>query len=49
MDILTGPPYIRPTWYLAVSGGKSVIKLSLGKLLVDLLQMVKRTNTPLIP
>ena len=30
-------------------GGKSVIRLSLGKLLVDHLQVVKRTNTPLIP
>ena len=27
----------------------SVIRLSLGKLLVNLLQVVKRTNTPLIP
>ena len=26
-----------------------VIRLSLGKLLVNLLQVVKRTNTPLIP
>ena len=33
----------------AVSGGESVIRLSLGKLLVNLLQVVKRTNTPLIP
>ena len=31
-------------------GGKSVIRLSWGKLLlVDLLQVVKRTNTTLIP
>ena len=30
-------------------GGKSVIRLSLGKVLVNLLQVVKRTNTPLIP
>ena len=42
-------PYIRPTCYPAVSGGGSVIRLSLGKLLVNLLQVVKRTNTPLIP
>ena len=41
-------PYIRPTCYPAVSGGESVIRLlSLGKLLVNLLQVVKRTNTPL--
>ena len=33
----------------AVSGGESVIRLSLGKLLVNLLQVIKRTNTPLIP
>ena len=36
--------------YFFVSGGKSVIRLSLGKLLlVNLLQVVKRTNTPLVP
>ena len=29
--------------------GGSVIRLSLGKLSVNLLQVVKRTNTPLIP
>ena len=29
--------------------GESVMRLSLGKLLVNLLQVVKRTNTPLIP
>ena len=46
--ILTGPPYIRPT-YPAGSGGESVVRLSLGKLLVNLVQVVKRTNTPLIP
>ena len=28
---------------------QSVLRLSLGKILVDLLQVVKRTNTPLIP
>ena len=49
LDIDRGPPYIRPTCYPAVSGGESVIRLSLGKLLVNLLQVVKRTNTPLIP
>ena len=42
-------PYIRPTCYPAVSGGESVTRLSLGKLLVNLLQVVKRTNTLLIP
>ena len=42
-------PYIRPTCYPAVSGGESVIRLSLGKLLVNQLQVVKRTNTLLIP
>ena len=40
-------PYIRPTYYPAVSGGESVIRLSLGKLWVNQLQVVKRTNTPL--
>ena len=38
-----------PTCYPAVSGGESAIWLSLGKLLVNLLQVVKGTNTPLIP
>ena len=38
--ILTGPPYIRPTCYPAVSGGESVIRLSLGKLSVNQLQVV---------
>ena len=33
----------------AVSGGGSVKRLSLGKLLLNLLQVVKRTNTRLIP
>ena len=28
---------------------RGVVRLSLGKLLVNLLQVVKRTNTPLIP
>ena len=42
-------PHIRPTCYPAVSGGESVVRLSLGKLLVNLLQVVKRTNTLLIP
>ena len=37
-------PYILPTCHPAVSGGKSVIRLSLGKLLVNLLQVVKRTK-----
>ena len=42
-------PYNRPTCYPAVSGGGSVIRLSLGKLqaLVNLSQVVKRTSTPL--
>ena len=41
---------MRPTCYLAGSGGESVIRLSLGKLLlVNLSQVVKRTNTPQIP
>ena len=35
--------------YPAVLGGKNVIRLSLGKLLVNLLQVVKRTNTPRSP
>ena len=44
-------PYIRPIcYYPAVSGGGGVVRLSLGKLsLVNLLQVVKRTNTSLIP
>ena len=48
--ILTGPPvYSADLLYPAVSGGESVIiRLSLGKLLVNLLQVVKRTNIPLI-
>ena len=46
-----GPPYIWPTCYPAVTGGESVVRLSLGKLrvLINQLQVVKRTNTPLIP
>ena len=47
MDIDRGPPYIQPTCYPAVSGGESVTRLSLGKLLVNLVQVVKRTDTPL--
>ena len=44
-------PYIRRTCYPAVSGGKSVIRLSLrtSKQVVNLLQMGKRTYPPLIP
>ena len=45
-------PYIRPTCYPAVSGGESVIRLILGKLLLvnlSQVQVVKWTNTPLIP
>ena len=38
-------PYIRLTCYPAVSGGASVIRLSLSKLLVNLLQVVERTNS----
>ena len=34
---------------LFTSRGESVITLSLGKQLVNLLQVVKRTNTALIP
>ena len=49
LDTDRGPPYIRPTCYPAVSGGESVMRLSLGKLLVNFLQVVKRTNTPLSP
>ena len=48
MDKWQVRPYIRPTGYPAVSGGDGVIRLSLGKLLVNLLQVVKRTNTQLI-
>ena len=42
-------PYIRPACYPAVSGVESVIRLRLGKLLVNLVQVVKWTNTTLIP
>ena len=49
LDIDRGPRYILPTCYPAVSGGESVIRLSLGKLLVHQLQVVERTNTLLIP
>ena len=35
LDIDRGPPYIRPTCYPAFSGGESVIRLSLGKLLLN--------------
>ena len=41
---ISGRPAIPP-----FRGGESVIRLSLGKLLVNILQVVKRTNTPLIP
>ena len=41
-------PYIRPTCYPAVSGGEIVVRFRLGKQLVDLLQVVKRTNTSLV-
>ena len=47
--ILTGPPVYPADLVSRRFRGKSVVKLSLGKLLVDLLQVVKRTNTPLIP
>ena len=40
---ISGRPAIPP-----FQGGESVIRLSLGKLLVNLLQVVKRTNTLLI-
>ena len=33
-------------WYPAVLGGNGVIRLSVGKLLVGLLQVVKQTITP---
>ena len=49
--ILTGPP-VYPADLLSrrFRGGECyVIRLSLGKLLVNLLQVVKRTNTLLIP
>ena len=39
---------MRPTCYPAGSWGESVIRLILGKLLVNLLQVVKRTNTLLL-
>ena len=46
--ILTRPRvYPADLLYPAASGGESVIRLSLGKLLVNQLQVVKRTNTPL--
>ena len=39
-----GRPAIPP-----FQGGRVLTRLSLGKLLVNLLQVVKRSNTPLIP
>ena len=50
--ILTGPRPVYPADLLSrrFRGGEYyVIRLSLGKLLVNLLQVVKRTNTVLIP
>ena len=41
---MSGRPAIPP-----FQGGESVIRLSSSKLLVNLLEVVKRTNTPLIP
>ena len=41
---ISGRPAISP-----FQGGKVLVRLSLGKLLVNLLQVVKRTNTPLVP
>ena len=38
-------PCIRPTCYPAVKGGKSVVRLSLGKLLVNLVQVVESATT----
>ena len=48
LDIDRSAVYPTDLLYPAVSGGESVIRLSLGKLLVNLLQVVKRTNTLLI-
>ena len=39
---ISGPPAIPP-----FQGGREFISLSLGKLLVNILQVVKRTHTPL--
>ena len=47
--ILTGPPEYPADQLSRRLRGESVIRLSLGKLLVNLLQVVKRTNAPLIP
>ena len=48
--ILKGPPVNKADLVSRhFRGGQSVLRLSLGKLLVNLLQVVKRTNTPLIP
>ena len=48
--ILTGPP-VYPADLLSrrFRGEGGVTRLSLGKLLVNLLQVVKRADTPLIP
>ena len=46
---VTGPP-VYPAAMLSrrFRGGESVVRLSLGKLLVNLLQVGRRTNVPLI-
>ena len=44
---MTGPPVYPADLLSRRSGRESVIRLSLGKLRVNLLQVVKRTNTPL--
>ena len=46
---LTGPPVYPADLLSRRFRGGSGIRLSLGKLLVNLVQMVKRTNTPLTP
>ena len=40
--------YIRRTRYPAISGGESVVRLTLGRQWVHLLRVVQRTDTPLI-
>ena len=40
---------LRMELFIFLRGDTRVTRLSLGKLLVNLLQVVKRANTPLIP
>ena len=47
MDVLTGPPVCLADLLPRRFRGESVIRLRLGELLVNLLHIINRTNTPL--